>query len=301
MSLERARSEIMRALPPIAVDEISLLGSGVDSDAYLVNGAWVFRFPRREAASLGLAREIALLPQLAEYLPVEVPHFEYVGEQSESKLMFVGYRLLAGEPLTPELFDTLSPESQERALETLAEFLDIVHAFPVKEALAAGVEAVSTRVLVANSWASARETVLALLPDADGRALASLIEGFLADPYNFSERPCLLYADFAPEHILFDRARDQITGIIDWGDVAIGDPDYDLTFLYQDYGAAFVSRLQAHYLHDDPDRLYRKLRAFCAYDYLVDVLASRTLALDEDRRAMLNESLDGLRQLAREP
>jgi aminoglycoside 2''-phosphotransferase len=294
MSLEHARSEIVRAFPELAVHEIQLLGSGMDSDAYLVNGEWVFRFPRRLAASRGLDREIALLPQLAEFLPVDVPRFEYIGEQAESGLRFVGYRLIPGEPLTPELFESLSQEAQEHVLETLSRFLDIVHAFPVHEARLADVESISTRSLVADNWDATRDRVLAQLSAADGQAVAAFIEGFLADPYNFSERPCLLYADFAPEHILYDRAADEITGIIDWGDMAIGDPDYDLTFLYQDYGAGFVRRLQVHYQHDQPDRLYRKLRAFCAYDYLFDIRAN------SDGSETVREALAGLRQLARE-
>ena len=293
MSLEHARSEIVRAFPALPVHEITLLGSGMDSDAYLVNGAWVFRFPRRLAASMGLDREIALLPQLAEFLPVDVPHFEYIGEQPESGLRFVGYRLIPGEPLTPELFDGLSHEAQERVLRMLSGFLDVVHAFPVHEARAAGVESISTRSLVADTWDTTRDRVLAPLSAADGQAVAAFIEGFLADPHNFLERPRLLYADFAPEHILYDRAADEITGIIDWGDMAIGDPDYDLTYLYQDYGAEFVRRLQVHYQHDDPDRLYRKLRVFCAYDYLFDIMANT------DGSEAVREALDGLRQLAR--
>ena len=299
MSVERARSDITRALPPIRVDDIRLLGAGVDSDAYLVNGEWVFRFPKREAASMALAREIALLPNLAERLPVQVPYFEYVGEQAEGELLFVGYRLIPGKPLTPELFEALSHEAQERVLATLAEFLEIVHAFPIADAQMAGVEHLSTRKLVADLWKRVRSEVLAQLSPADGRAVSSLIEQFLNDPYNFSNAPRLLYADFAPEHILYDRDADEISGIIDWGDMAIGDPDYDLTYLYQDYGAAFVERLLVHLTHAEPARLFQKLRVFNAYDYLSD-LAILPDSPDDDDPAALVEARRVLSQLARE-
>lgn len=299
MSIERARSDITRALPPIHVDEMSLLGSGYDSDAYLVNDTWVFRFPRREAASKALAREIALLPKLAELLPVDVPHFEYVGEQAERELLFVGYRLIPGEPLTPELFASLSPSSQERVLQTVAEFLEVVHAFPIADALSTGVEHLSTRNLIEGIWREARAAVFVGLPQADGRAVEALIEQFLADPHNFSNSPRLLYADFAPEHILYDRATDTITGIIDWGDMALGDPDYDLLYLYQDYGRAFVERLLEHLPHDEPDRLFRKLRVFNAYDYLNDLAILPDIP-DRDELAVLVEARRALTQLARE-
>jgi aminoglycoside 2''-phosphotransferase len=153
---------------------------------------------------------------------------------------------------------------------------------------------------VADLWKRVGSEVLAQLSPADGRAVASLIEQFLTDPYNFSNSPRLLYADFAPEHILYDRDDDEISGIIDWGDLAIGDPDYDLTYLYQDYGAAFVARLLVHLSHDEPARLFRKLRAFCAYDYLVDFAANSMAEPDEDTAAALNDAIEGLRWLARE-
>jgi aminoglycoside 2''-phosphotransferase len=37
-----------------------------------------------------------------------------------------------------------------------------------------------------------------------------------------------------------DRA---VTGILDWGDVCLGDPDYDFAYLYEDLGKAFVREM----------------------------------------------------------
>src|SRR5581483_8890209 len=69
------RSEIERAFPELAVREVAFLGAGVDSAAYLVNDAWVFRFPKRAEVARALRREIALLPKLADQLPVAIPRF----------------------------------------------------------------------------------------------------------------------------------------------------------------------------------------------------------------------------------
>jgi aminoglycoside 2''-phosphotransferase len=297
VSEQRARRAIERAFPDLVVREIAFLGAGVDSEAYLVNGEWVFRFPKRAAVARALAREIALLPRLAPWLPVAIPRFQYVGRQGGTGRLFAGYRLIPGEPLTPERFDALAPDEQERVLATLAEVLSGVHGFPVAEAAALGVESLCTREWVAAAWAAGRAAALALLGDRDGAALVRLLERFLGDQRNFAYTPCLLYADFAPEHILYDPTARALTGLIDWGDLALGDPDFDLLYLYQDHGAAFVRRLLAHYPHPDPARLPAKLRVFNASDYLQDIAAAEA---NDATRTAAREAVAALRALVRE-
>jgi aminoglycoside 2''-phosphotransferase len=275
VSEQRARFEIERAFPELAVRDVAFLGAGVDSEAYLVDDAWVFRFPMRAEVSRALGREVALLPKLAGLLPVATPRFAYIGQQATTGLLFVGYPLIHGEPLTPELFGSLAYADQEQVLVTLAAFLRGVHGFSVADAAASGVEELSTREWVGTVWSDGRSDALALLAAGDQLALTRLIERFLGDERNFAYTPCLLYADFAPEHVLYDRAARAISGIIDWGDLTIGDPDYDLLYLYQDYGGDFVRRLLAHHPHPEPARLMDKLRVFNACDHLRDVLAAR--------------------------
>jgi aminoglycoside 2''-phosphotransferase len=275
VSKQWARTEMAPAFPDLPVRHIAFLGAGVDSEAYLVNDEWVFRFPKREAAARALDREVALLPKLAGRLPVAVPRFTYLGHQSGSGLLFAGYRLIPGEPLTAELFSCLAFSDQERVLATLADFLRSAHSFPVGEAAAAGVAELYSRDWVEACWAGGQALVLPLLAPRAGAALVRLIEGFLGDAQNFAYTPCLLYADFAPEHVLYDAAARAIVGIIDWGDLAIGDPDYDLLYLRQDYGEEFVHRLLGHYPHPEPARLLEKQRVFNACDHINTIVSAR--------------------------
>jgi aminoglycoside 2''-phosphotransferase len=299
----RVSADIERSFPELAVHEIGFLGAGMDSEAYLVNDELVFRFPMREAVSHALAREIALLPKLAPRLPVAVPRFEYVGRQSSSGLLFVGYPLIPGEPLTLELFESLDPADQESILDTLAAILRAVHTFPLEEAVAAGLPSFSARARMQAIWTDLRERALPLLGKAYARALAATIEGYFADGRNLDvEPPCLLYADFAPEHILYDRATRAITGLIDWGDMTIGDTDYDLLYLYQDYSEDLVRRLivfdlTPHAPPTDPERLLLKLRVFNACDYIRDIALARD-AMPPDA-VTIEESIVALSKLAR--
>jgi aminoglycoside 2''-phosphotransferase len=294
VSEQRVRTEIARAFPEFAVCEVAFLGAGVDSEAYLVNDEWVFRFPKREAAARALSREVALLPKLAGRLPVAVPRFTYLGHQSGSGLLFAGYRFIPGEPLTAELFGCLAHPDQVRVLATLAAFLRGVHSFPVGEAAAAGVAELYTRDWVGACWARGQASVLPLLAPRAGAALADLIEGFLADAQNFAYTPCVLYADFAPEHVLYYVNTRGIVGIIDWGDLAIGDPDYDLLYLRQDYGEDFVRRLLGHYPHPEPARLLEKQRVFNACDHINTIVASDR---DSAEPEAIHESVSALSEI----
>ena len=290
--LIQAAREIELALPEVRVDRIEFLGAGMDSDAFLVNDGWVFRFPKRAEVGEALRREIAVLPLLAARVPVAVPRFEYVGAQSNG-LPFVGYRAIQGEPLEAELFEGLSAVDRERALTTLAGFLQGVHRFPVGQADAMGVGRLSTRAWVSEAWDGAAQA-LPLLNAATAASLRRMVEAFLTDEGNFEGAPTLLYADFAPEHILFDLETGRITGIIDWGDLAIGDPDFDLLYLRQDYGEPFVRELLRHYPHAEPERLLRKLRVFDACDHLNSIVG----AVAEGDEAAVREWMEALGELA---
>ena len=235
-----------------------------------------------------------MLPKLAGRLPVATPRFAYVGHQAAGGLLFAGYRFIPGEPLTIELFDSLADADQEQVLATLDEFLRGVHSFPVADAAASGVEELSTREWVADCWSHGRPEALPLLAPRDGLALARLIDRFLADEQNFAYTPVLLYADFAPEHVLYAATSRAIVGIIDWGDLTIGDPDYDLLYLYQDYGQDFVRRLLARYPHAEPARLFEKLRVFNTCDHIRTIADSRRLDSDEH---VVHESVAALAEL----
>jgi aminoglycoside phosphotransferase (APT) family kinase protein len=110
-------------------DAIVELGRGTDSVAYLVGGEWVFRFPVAEDAQETLRRELALLPALGPSLPLDIPVFERVGRE-QGRLLFAGYRVLPGAPLTAERFNGLGSGAQEAVLSSLVGFLEALHAFP---------------------------------------------------------------------------------------------------------------------------------------------------------------------------
>jgi aminoglycoside phosphotransferase (APT) family kinase protein len=167
----------------------------------------VFRFPRRPGVEEALEIEIELLPTLAAALPVEVPAFEYVSREP----LFVGYRMIRGEPLVDEDSDGV------RAV------LEALHALDP-----------TGLPLGRTDWVDAYrdqcaefERLVFPLVDRDERRRAKQLFGEVETLAGFE--PALLHADLGPDHL---RVRDgRLSGVIDWADARLGDPALDYAWL----------------------------------------------------------------------
>ena len=78
---------------------------------------------------------------------------------------------------------------------------------------------------------------------------------------NFDYEPKLIHGNLGECHILFDKQKNCISGIIDFGTAGLGDPAIDIAILIHNYGEAFVSRLYQIYPEVD---LYLKRAKFYA-------------------------------------
>jgi aminoglycoside phosphotransferase (APT) family kinase protein len=180
---------------------------GYDFEVAIVDDEWVFRFPRRPAVEEALELEIVLLPALSSTLPVAVPSFEHISRDP----LFVGYRVLRGEPLVDE--DSGGVRAFVEALHALdpsgipVERPDWVEAYRVQ-------------------CAEFERLVLPLV-DKDRRERARELFDEAETLVGFE--PVLLHADLGPAHLLVRDGR--LTGVIDWGDARVGDPALDYAWL----------------------------------------------------------------------
>ena len=205
MTTDRLR-QIADALgrSPKTIVEIDV---GYDFEVAIVDDDWVFRFPRRPSVAEALEVEIALLPTLATVLPVDVPVFEHVSRSP----LFVGYRLIRGEPLVDEDADGVR------------DFLEALHALDLS---GLPVERPDWIEAYRRQCAEFERLVLPLL-DTDLRRRAQRLLGEAETLVGFE--PALLHADLGPEHL---RVRDRrLAGVIDWSDARIGDPALDYAWL----------------------------------------------------------------------
>jgi aminoglycoside 2''-phosphotransferase len=263
----------------------------MDNRAFLVGDAFVFRFAKHAQASDRLEREAALLPRLAARVNLPIPHIEYLGHQPSSGLAFVGHRIIRGVPLPAGL----TGPARERAVRDLAEFLAALQAVPVEEARAWGVLDDDPRPGYAEDLDLARSEIYPLVEPSVRAYVERLFETYFADESLLDYEPALLHADLAPEHIRFSVEEERITGIIDWGDASIGDPDYELSYLWRAGGARFVEELIQHGPPRDRAKLEKKLQFFAGHDTINTLLT----ALERGEVPLIAASLRTLRQEAR--
>jgi aminoglycoside 2''-phosphotransferase len=214
---------------------LRLLGEGFSSLVVETTGGIVFRIGRNPTATAGHIREIRLLPRLHERLATPIPHPRWhTGPSELFPFGVMGYLKLPGTPLMP---------GGEMALvaKGLAIFLLELHRFPPEEALALGLPGPLEGWA---DWEALRTEVLPPLRQVLARkeyeAVAQWWEAFLGDQSLRAYTPLLQHGDLWYENILVDEAGEQVTGVLDFENAAVGDPAQDFAALLY-LGRPFVN------------------------------------------------------------
>ena len=223
---------------PTLAGPLTRLGEGWDNDMWrgedgeedggAASVAW--RFPRRRIGVELLATEAAVLPALAPLLTVPIPAPRWFGVPSPAfPYAFLGYPMLAG--ITGDRA-ALSDAGRQALAPALGAFLRALHAVDVNEAAALGVPdddfrgdmAKAARVtrrhadrLTTSPWADRLPAVYAAIDDGP--------------PTDTTGARVLLHGDLYARHVLVDADRG-LAGVIDWGDVCLGDPAKDLSVMF---------------------------------------------------------------------
>ncbi|MGO4375469.1 phosphotransferase family protein, partial [Paenibacillus sp. MCAF20] len=113
---------IANQFPDLIIQTVESLGEGFRNIAILVNGEWVFRFPKSQQGANELNKEIQLLPLLAARVKVGIPEFVYIGTEEDGR-PFAGYRKVEGEILGEDGIASLSENARERLAIQLADFM----------------------------------------------------------------------------------------------------------------------------------------------------------------------------------
>jgi aminoglycoside phosphotransferase (APT) family kinase protein len=183
------------------------IDDGYDYEVALIDDEWVFRFPRRGGVEEALRMEVALLPLIADALPVAVPRFELVSPAPA----FVAYRLIHGRPFVDE-----DPTG-------VREFLDALHALDASALPAERSDWVASYAAQCLEF----ERLAVPLFDVDEKRQARRLFAEVETLVGFE--PSLVHADLGPEHLLVEGGK--LAGVIDWGDARIGDPALDYSWL----------------------------------------------------------------------
>lgn len=212
---------------------VAPFGRGFDNTAFLVDEAWVFRFPRRTIAAPLLLTEAAVLPAIAGRVPLAVPLPCLVGQPSEGyPWAFTGYRLLRGRTASSaELTETL----RVALARPVAEFLRALHAIPAAEVRALGLGGDPWSRLDVPARAAELRRGFAELQRLEivGGSAPGRLERVIESVSSLGPRPpeVPVHGDLYSQHVLVDEQA-RPTAVIDWGDVHVGDRALDVAFAW---------------------------------------------------------------------
>lgn len=244
---QRLRARIAMCAPGLDIRSLRVIEEGWDSQVAVVNEDWIFRFPRNGATAAQLRIEQALLPQLAPELPLAIPKFRYAClAHADGEWPFVGYRMIPGVQLSRAVLDAAEPTARQAVARQLGEFVRALHSFPLDRGrrLAPTLGSLDRAIFVAE-YTEIKQQVFPLLSSQE-REWVSGIYAIAADDAAWHFEPVLVHNDLTAAHILFDPTAQRLIGVLDFGDMAIGDPAIDLTGLLE-YGSAFVDEVIQFY------------------------------------------------------
>jgi aminoglycoside phosphotransferase (APT) family kinase protein len=266
-----ARALIDAQFPEVAGTPI-LLGEGWDNVAFAV-GEFVFRFPRRQSAVALIERECVILPHLQD-LPLPVPAPSFVGRASERyPWPFAGHRSLPG-----RVACDVDDEVRARAAAPLGRFLRALHARTLEDL--PGDEL--NRFNVAPRAVAAVKRALALAIDP------APLRPFLEIPAPSPCRPRVsCHGDLYGRNLLVDGG--ELSGVIDWGDLHLGDPAVDLAVAWSFLGPPARAAFREAYGAVDSETW--RLARFRALDHTLACAAYAAAVGDaalaaESRRAL---------------
>ena len=254
--------ELCRENPDLELRTEQTLGEGWVSRSFLVDDTLVFRFPKRADAWPEYDREIKFLDFAGDSLPLEVPHYLRTRRESAgSPHGYAVYRYLPGELLDPA---SLSPHRRTEAATALASFLRSLHRLDPPAELAGMIPSEDLLAYAGSARDADEREVIPYLSHEETRALHQQFSWFIEDSDNHSDRKVVVHADLSGDHLLVRNQR--LCGVLDFGDVAWCDPDYDFTYIYEDFGAEFTVEVASAYGHPNPEGLLLKAHYFALAD-----------------------------------
>lgn len=214
--------------------KIRLLGEGFDNAVYRVDDNLVFRFPRRQEAVSTIEREIRILPLLENHLSIEIPKPIYIGQPSPKfDRIFYGHQHIKGQS---GCAITLSPDEYQKAAADLGHFLKDLHSIDVKTLgfSSNAMEPLFDRADFNKLWQVFKERIKDVEKNYNIAPYQNKITEICheAKLYKSKSSNTFIHGDLYHRHIIFNE-KHRLSGVIDWGDSAIGDPIADLAIVFQ--------------------------------------------------------------------
>ena len=193
----------------------------------------IFRIPRRREVAESLGFELRALGVLSRFLSVPIPAPVRISVLRRPRgWPFLAYPKLPGIPLTE--VGPIDPTGKRRLGEFIQTLLTELGSVPPRALLRIG-----TLRGTPKEWERRYQELLRRFNRVAGQAILPPVQRAVSESFNrFYEdlararyRPVATHLDLGPYNLLWDKGSNRPTGVIDWEDLRLGDPAFDLTGL----------------------------------------------------------------------
>jgi aminoglycoside phosphotransferase (APT) family kinase protein len=237
-----AATLVAKQFPHLARLPVRRLAEGWDNVVFTIGSQWILRLPRRTRAIDGVRREIRYLPRISQNVSISVPLPILLGAPTpDYPWPFFGYRRLPGKESCDRRLDDARRSQLARPI---AHFLRTLHASqdPIKHD---GLPSDSRRIESPERLSWGRARLLELRDVGEDLPYPELQRCLSLPPKPKTALMAPVHGDLHFRHLLLDHSCN-LSGVIDWGKLHIGNPAIDL----QLYWSFFPPNLRHAFLDE---------------------------------------------------
>ena len=225
--IKKLALEIENCASGIAVNDCRMINSGWDNLVLEVNRRHIFRFPRFRGGWARILKETNSLPLISPKLTVDVPEYRDMWAGSKQyPWKFAGYRKIPGVSCAElrYLNDVVALGRD------LGHFLTELHRIRQSDKIMEYVPRYDTETWSKSRIAFHHRVQRLVYPLLDG-STRSAGEEFWGRSIELMSKadfvPTLIHSDMRAGNIILDPTTSRLKGIVDWDNVAVGDPALD--------------------------------------------------------------------------
>lgn len=247
MIKERIVENLRNEFSELRNETFTYIDSGQNNHMFKCSNGWMIRIPKNDFNKDKLVRDIEVLNRLKDILPLEIPQVIHskIVDQVDSSYMI--YECIEGSMFTQSIFNQL--ETSKDLSKTLAVFLKRLHQGDIVNRL----EDLFDQPSILSNWESLSQRFEAklypLIKEDDIEEMKDTFNQILISLKDITFKETIVHGDFGPTNIIYDQHHKCIKGIIDFSEMSIGDPAYDIASLMGTfgYGLAFVEDMIPYY------------------------------------------------------
>ncbi|HHX03719.1 MAG TPA: aminoglycoside phosphotransferase family protein [Tissierellia bacterium] len=239
---------INKYIPDLVIYHCTFVDQGQNSLVAIVNEELIFKFPRYRHVMEELKKESEILPIISNHVTLEVPVPLYsFFESDEPGQVFVGYKMIMGTPFERELYWQL--KNKQALVTQIGGFLHELHGLPTDCLAGVSIETRDGFAYWSRILTQIEKSIFPYIRPAFRKQILETFRRFLDNNENFQYKPVLTHGDFGTSNIIYDVKSGKVSGVIDFGQVALDDPAIDIASLIcpMGYGEDFSQHLVRAY------------------------------------------------------